>query len=341
MSEHRKLTEYLEELHNLKLMESSYEIDEKDILFNEIVLNSLIYNNEWFSLEKSADILPGERKIKDLFRYFNAAAGLKYKFFVLAVFFNAYWLYKICLNLFSAKKSSKNQGHRFMCPCCNNRIAGFLDFDYEDIKYNPVIYTGFYKKTICPVCQSLPRHRILAFFIEKHPEMFHNKKILVTGMSPQEYILFKRLNIKVENSDVYDGANFKWDIQNIPCTAEQYDVIICNHVLEHVKDYKKALKELYRILKQGGVMLMTVPVLYEYSDTVENLYADSNLKRKLYYGQNDHLRIFGRNFSDYLTAAGFSVETADGKKMPRFIRPVVGPASYDDKIIYLCKKSSG
>ena len=98
--------------------------------------------------------------------------------------------------------------------------------------------------------------------------MFHNKKILVTGMSPQEYILFKRLNIKVENSDVYDGANFKWDIQNIPCAAEQYDVIICNHVLEHVKDYKKALKELYRILKQGGVMLMTVPVLYEYSDTV-------------------------------------------------------------------------
>ena len=62
MSEHRKLTEYLEELHNLKLMESSYEIDEKDILFNEIVLNSLIYNNEWFSLEKVLISCRGKEK---------------------------------------------------------------------------------------------------------------------------------------------------------------------------------------------------------------------------------------------------------------------------------------
>ena len=78
--------------------------------------------------------------------------------------------------------------------------------------------------------------------------------------------------------------------------------------------------------------------LVEIADTFEDFNADNPTKRKIYYGQDDHLRIFGKNFAEYLSAAGFTVNIADGKKMPRKIRPVTGPASYDDKVIYLAKK---
>ena len=339
MSHYEKLKECINELSDLKKLESASGIPEKDVLFNEIVLNYLIYDNDWFSLDKCGGVISPVKGtfIKDFFRYFTAARGVKFKLFVASVFLNLHWLYKIGLNIFSGKEK-KHSGRRFVCPCCDNRFSEFTDFDFADVRYNPVLYADFYKNTVCPVCQSLPRHRILAYFMETHTQMFHNKKILVTGMSPQEYILFKRLNIKVENTDVYDGANYKWDLQNIPCTEEQYDVIISNHVLEHIKDYKKAINELFRILKKGGVLLITVPLLYRYQETFEDFCAESAVKRKLYYGQSDHLRIFGKNFPEYLKSAGFEVEVLDGRKMPRNIRPVTGPAAYDDKIIYLAKK---
>ena len=339
-TEHQKLKECILKLNDLNQLVQTGAIDEKSAIPNEIMLNYEIYTNDWFALKcDSKNHFLEAKPLSDFVKYFNLAVGLKYKFFVASVFFKMFWLYKTLLNIrLKYPKNFLTSGKRYFCPCCGAKFGRFLDFDFRNTKYNPLIYKKFYAKTICPECNSLPRHRILAYFIENHTEMFQNKKVLVTGMSPQEYILFKRLNIKVENSDIYDGANFKWDIQNIPCADDQYDVIICNHVLEHVKDYKKALKELHRILKPAGTLLISVPTLYKYDDTFEDFNADNPTKRKIYYGQDDHLRIFGKNFAEYLSAAGFTVNIADGKKMPRKIRPVTGPASYDDKVIYLAKK---
>lgn len=168
--------------------------------------------------------------------------------------------------------------------------------------------------------------------------LFRNKKILGFGFGSQEKVIFDKLKIKFNTADLTDGYDFKYDLQNINCQSESWDIIICNHVLEHVKDYKKALRELKRVLKTGGFVVISVPTRHKYSDTFEEFYAGSEIKRKFYYGQNSHLRIFGDNFASYLEDAGFTVQKIKGEDMPKNIRPVVGPADYDDNCLYICKK---
>ena len=108
MSDYEKLKECINELSDLKKLESASGIPEKDVLFNEIVLNYLIYDNDWFSLDKCGGVITPVKGtfIKDFFRYFTAARGVKFKLFVASVFLNLHWLYKIGLNIFSGKEKN-------------------------------------------------------------------------------------------------------------------------------------------------------------------------------------------------------------------------------------------
>lgn len=107
-------------------------------------------------------------------------------------------------------------------------------------------------------------------------------------------------------ADLYNSnAMIKLDIANIQLPEETFDVVYCSHVLEHVENDRKALSEIYRVLKKGGQAIVLVPII------VEKTYEDPSItdpaERERVFGQHDHVRLYGPDFKDRLIAAGFMV----------------------------------
>lgn len=158
------------------------------------------------------------------------------------------------------------------------------------------------------------------------------------GRSERKWL--KRNRISCKTADLYiEDVDLKLDIQATGLPDESYDVIICNHVLEHVDDFRKALKEMYRILRPGGSFICSFPM----DPNVELLDEDPSVRteqdRIRRFGQNDHQRVFGMKADRFLTEAGFEVERIDGNDFPEEILPVVGPADYDINLLFRCIKS--
>jgi predicted SAM-dependent methyltransferase len=150
---------------------------------------------------------------------------------------------------------------------------------------------------------------------------------------------FNRNGYHYTTADLFDrNADIKADIQNTPFADETWDLIICNHVLEHVLSYKDALSELRRILKIDGKLELTVPTDRSFEKVYEDSTITSREERIKAFGQYDHVRVFGNDFGEILLELGFSVDVIDGNELPAEIVGVIGPANYDDNRVYICKK---
>jgi len=128
------------------------------------------------------------------------------------------------------------------------------------------------------------------------------------------------------------------DIQSTPFPDEKWGLIMCNHILEHVDDHKKALIELKRILKKDGILELTVPLDRKFQTVYEDPNIVNTEDRIKAFGQSDHKRVFGDDFEKILTDLGFSVEVIDGDTLPPSIGGAIGPADYDDNRVFICRK---
>lgn len=156
----------------------------------------------------------------------------------------------------------------------------------------------------CPSCGSLERHRLFALCLEGMPI---NGAVL--HFAPEAAIaeLIKKRGVKYTSADLLrHDVDQNWNIESIRCADDQYDVVICSHVLEHVND-RKALKELYRIIKQGGLLLTMVPIAEGCAETYEDETITDPKNREIHYGQDDHVRVYGADFMQRLLGAGFKV----------------------------------
>lgn len=235
----------------------------------------------------------------------------------------------------------KRRKVKYFCPCCRRWYPQMIDGEFwnNPNRFNPDRYKKERQDVICPYCSSLPRHRILVDWIEDHLSLFRNKRILHFA---QEYSLkkyFKRNHISVTTADLYEKADLQIDLLNTGLADKSYDVIICNHVLEHVDDYKKGLLELHRILADDGILIISFPIEESYSTVKEDPRIITPEERLKAFGQNDHLRVFGRDSEKIISNCGFHVERIDGNLCPHDIMPVVGPADYDANYLFLCRKS--
>ena len=152
--------------------------------------------------------------------------------------------------------------------------------------------------------------------------------------------LKKQSNIDYVSCDI-DPKQFpgsiKVDITRIQFIDSSFDAVICIHVLEHIQDDKKAIDELYRIIKPGGWALIVIPV---YGDTtLEIRDLDYNGREKM-YGTGEHMRMNGLDFSKKLTAAGFSVNIVsfDNVQGNYIDRSIVSPHVESDKYLFFCEK---
>ena len=226
------------------------------------------------------------------------------------------------------------------CPCCGTKIRKFVEGDYSGRGefYDLSLFQNVRQDVLCPACGSLPRQRILAGWGDRHKGLLVGKDILFFAPERSMTKWLDDSGITYTTADLMDeDADLKLDIQKTGLPDNSYDVIMCNHVLEHVDDYHVALREMRRILRPGGVFILSFPV----SQNVELVDEDpsvvteeARLKR---YGQSDHVRLFGRHAEQLLAEEGFDVELIDGKDYPENTLPVVGPGEYDIDRLYLCR----
>ena len=228
-----------------------------------------------------------------------------------------------------------------LCPCCGTHLKSFTDGGYtkHPEKFDPSRYEHIRQDVVCPLCGSLPRHRILALWCEEHADRLRGRNILYFAPESSMTLWMKRNGIDPTTSDLDSAADLQLDIQDTGLPDASYDVIICNHVLEHVDDFRKALKEVYRILRSDGMFICSFPMdpdLQTVDEDPGGLTEPERLKR---FGQSDHRRVFGMDARMLLTEAGFTVERISGEDCPGSILPVVGPADYDINLLFCCQKS--
>lgn len=195
------------------------------------------------------------------------------------------------------------KGDRFTDPIDGKSFRTFLPYGYENPREN----------VLSPSTLSLERHRLLWLYLKKTE--FFSKPLKVLHFAPEQafYKRFKKLgSIEYTTTDLNSPlADVKADICNLPFPNNAFDVILCNHVLEHIPNDTKAMQELYRVMKPGGWGIFQIPQDLKRENTFEDDSITDKKERARIFGQYDHVRIYGRDYFDKLRSIGFTVEEVD------------------------------
>ena len=198
------------------------------------------------------------------------------------------------------------------CPLCGCQRRKFLPYGYVTSREN----------ALCPNCLSLERHRLLWLWLMRESDIGRGAMALpkMLHIAPEVALMRKFKKMYASTPDRYVTADLEspladmhFDVQQIPLEAESFDAIICNHIMEHVEDDGKALRELYRIMRRGGWGVILSPVELEREKTFEDDTITDRAERTRIFGQYDHRRIYGRDYAARLREAGFEVYDIDYK----------------------------
>ncbi len=196
------------------------------------------------------------------------------------------------------------RGGTYIDPIDEKGFRKFLPYGYENPR----------EGILSPSTLSLERHRLLWLYL-KNETNFFDAPLNVLHFAPEQafHKRFKQLkNINYTTTDLNSPiADVKADICNLPFENEAYDVILCNHVLEHIPNDTKAMEELYRVLKPEGFGVFQIPQDLNREKTFEDNSITDKKERAKIFGQYDHVRIYGRDYFDKLRSIGFKVDEVD------------------------------
>jgi SAM-dependent methyltransferase len=221
---------------------------------------------------------------------------------IIPLFINLFprpWLIRISM-VFMRFAAVFYLGNDVECPVCGGHFRKFLGYGYNQVRPN----------VLCPKCLSLERHRLLWLYLKNRTDFFTARK-KVLHIAPEQcfYKAFRRMsNLTYVTADLESPlADLKLDIQHMPLPDDEFDVVICNHVLEHVPDDRQAIREIFRVLKKGGFAILQVPTSYSKEHTYEDPAITDPAERELHFRQKDHYRLYGRDYLDRLMEAGFHI----------------------------------
>ncbi len=220
------------------------------------------------------------------------------------------------------------QGNKVTCPICENSYRKFLPYGRKARE-----------NALCPDCLALERHRLMWLFLKKET-LFFSAPLKVLHIAPESCFIHRFQNLK--NLEYITGdiesplAQVKMDIHRIPFDDDSFDVVFCNHVLEHVDDDILAGREINRVLKKEGWGIIQSPV-YNIEKTIEDKSVTDASERERLFGQRDHLRKYGLDYARRLSGSGLKVnenefvKSLDAETIQKYALPA-------NEIIYYCKK---
>jgi hypothetical protein len=246
-------------------------------------------------------------------------------------------------------------GRTYRCPVCLTGLRAFKSSTRgfpEELIRRGFIYPASDYETLnldaisCPACEATDRERLTALYLVEMFSAFEPSRryrLLEFAPSPGLRTLFRRYRFldyrsaDLDRDDVQDNV----DITDMRIYADRsFDVVLCSHVLEHVREDRKAMLELHRILKADGFGVVLVPLLSNVEETQEDPAIDTPELRWKYYGLDDHVRQYGRrDFVNRLAGAGFKV---DRLGIDHFGAAAFKEAGITEKsILYVVRRSAG
>ncbi len=201
------------------------------------------------------------------------------------------------------------KGNRFTDPIDEKSFRKFLPYGYGNQREN----------ALSPSTLSLERHRLLWLYLKNETDFFTSKeKRKMLHIAPEQCFLDrfkKQKNLNYITADLESPiADVKADICSLPFENESFDIIFCNHVLEHIPDDSKAMQELYRVMKKGGFGIFQIPQDLNRKTTFEDDSITDPKERAKIFGQYDHVRVYGLDYFDKLRSIGFEVKEVDYTK---------------------------
>lgn len=194
------------------------------------------------------------------------------------------------------------RGNVVVCPVCNGSFRKFLPYGRIRSRSN----------ALCPKCLSLERHRLIWLYLKERTDFF-KKSMDVLHLAPEICFIRpfeKQHGVHYITADLESPwAKIKTDIQAMPFADNSFDVVLCNHVLEHVPNDRQALREIHRVLRPGGFAILQVPFFSPVPETTfEDASVTSAREREKQYGQADHLRRYGKDYIHRIAQSGLRAE---------------------------------
>jgi SAM-dependent methyltransferase len=220
------------------------------------------------------------------------------------------------------------RGNEVTCNVCQYSFRKFLPYGRKARE-----------NALCPNCLALERHRLMWLFLQKKTDFF-SAPLKVLHIAP-ELCFIDRMealtNLEYTTADLESPlAKVKMDVHQIPFEAETFDVVFCNHVLEHVDDDLLACSEINRVLKKDGWGIIQSPV-YDLEKTIEDKTISDPAERERLFGQRDHVRKYGKDYASRLNQSGLRVQENNFVKTlsPEIIKKHALP---ENELIFYCKK---
>ena len=224
------------------------------------------------------------------------------------------------------------KGNKVECPVCERSFSKFLSYG-SDIAHR--------ENVLCPYDLTLERHRLMWLYLRDSSNFFTAEKLNVLHIAPEQcfHKTFKeQKNLNYLTGDLISPiADLHFDLHSIPLEDNRFDVIFCNHVMEHVDDALQCMRELHRVMKPGGWGIMQVPQDFSRDVTFEDKTITSPEDREKYYWQKDHVRLFGTDYPKWLEKAGFEVE--EFKKESKYdVKMIERYRLQKEEILYIVHK---
>ncbi|MDR7132150.1 SAM-dependent methyltransferase [Algoriphagus sp. 4150] len=223
-----------------------------------------------------------------------------------------------------------NSGNAVTCPVCEHSYKKFLP-------YGRIARAN----ALCPNCLSLERHRLMWLYLKEKTNFF-SAPLRVLHVAPEHCFIgrFAGLgNLDYITADIESPlAKVKMDVHDIPFPDNSFDVVFCNHVLEHVEDDLKACAEFNRVLKPSGWGILQSPV-YPIDSTLEDKSITDPAERERIFGQRDHVRKFGKDYAERLRKSGLQIEE---NLFVKEISPelITQNALPPEEVIFVCRKGN-
>jgi SAM-dependent methyltransferase len=199
------------------------------------------------------------------------------------------------------------KGNTYTDPIDGKSFKNFLPYGYGHQRNN----------VLSPSTLSLERHRLLWLYLNRQTDFFTApKKVLHFAPEQAFYKRFRnQKNLDYTTTDLNSPiADVKADMCDLPFQNNEFDFIICNHVLEHIPNDTKAMQEIYRVLAHGGTAILQVPYKADLKTTFEDHSITDAKERAKIFGQYDHVRVYGMDYFTKLESIGFKVEAVDYTK---------------------------